>query len=103
MGLHEVVMKRAESLKAGKQGLGKYVWTVAALLVVNMREDPLKKIAKQLRDHFEDGGSMLDSLPLASSALTRGLLRDSQEVLEMAKRTAGEQAPTPRSNQSGVG
>lgn len=57
-GLHKEVVEKARQLRGEKLGLVSHVWIIAACMILDADEEVLKSAARNLRDHFDDGGDM---------------------------------------------
>lgn len=51
--LYDRVSKRARSLRGGRSGMTKYVWTLAALIVLELGDEELRAAASTLREHMD--------------------------------------------------
>lgn len=56
-GLYEDLAERAKSLRGGRRGLVRHVWTLAALIVMEFEDPFLKRAAREVQHGLDDGQS----------------------------------------------
>ena len=68
VGVHRQVAALAKSFKGGKRGLGRYVWTAAVMLLLEMDKAELECLARKLREIAEKNKDSLAHLFADGSA-----------------------------------
>ncbi len=84
-GFHALVSEKAKRLKGDTRGLTKFVWTVAAAVVLKMPDDILRSAATKLRDHVERTDAADDDNSLVDVAMVDLWSAEVEAALQSAK------------------
>lgn len=84
-GFHTLVSEKAKRLKGDTRGLTKFVWTVAAAVVLKMPDDVLRSAATKLRDHVERSDAADDDNSLVDVALVDLWTSDLEAALQPSR------------------
>lgn len=104
-GLHKAVSSRAKELAGGGRGLTRYLWTLAAIGILDMDKKRLRRAATRLREIFEESDGDVSKLYSEGqhvafidlvAEIQKGAIAESKKKLQsQARRIRGKQVSKP--------